>query len=121
MQPAEALAHDFVEQTVVDRRRFPAHAAEQAQGFQSRISSSGRFTIHLENDREERRMRTTASSKARDQLCALIREAGKGSPTTITKRGRPVAMVISIEDACRLYPDELPQHLKLNTRNRQDG
>ncbi|UCI08460.1 type II toxin-antitoxin system Phd/YefM family antitoxin [Mesorhizobium sp. B1-1-8] len=59
-------------------------------------------------------MKTMASSKARDQLCALIRNAGKGSPTTITKRGRPVAMVVSIEDALRLYPDEFPQHLKLN-------
>ncbi|RRH90901.1 type II toxin-antitoxin system prevent-host-death family antitoxin [Mesorhizobium tamadayense] len=66
-------------------------------------------------------MRTTASGKARDQLCALIREAGAGSPTTITKRGRPVAILISIEDARRLYPDELPQQLKPETTNRQNG
>ncbi|RWM06341.1 type II toxin-antitoxin system Phd/YefM family antitoxin [Mesorhizobium sp.] len=66
-------------------------------------------------------MRTTASSNARDQLCALVREAGKGNPTTITKRGRPVAMVISIEDARRLYPDEFPQFLKLDSTNRQDS
>ena len=33
MQAAEALAHDLVEQAIVDRRRFPAHAADQAKGF----------------------------------------------------------------------------------------
>jgi prevent-host-death family protein len=49
-------------------------------------------------------------------------EAGKGNPTTITKRGRPVAMLISIEDAFRLYPNELQQHFELkNTTDKDDG
>ncbi|MCA0001805.1 MULTISPECIES: type II toxin-antitoxin system Phd/YefM family antitoxin [unclassified Mesorhizobium] len=42
-------------------------------------------------------MKTKSSSKARSELCAVVAEASKGSPTTISKRGRPVAIVISIE------------------------
>ncbi|MBZ9893032.1 type II toxin-antitoxin system Phd/YefM family antitoxin [Mesorhizobium sp. BR1-1-6] len=58
-------------------------------------------------------MKTKSSSKARSELCAVVAEASKGSSTTITKRGRPVAIVISIEDARRLYPEEFRQRPEL--------
>ena len=31
MQPAQPLAHNLVEQAIIDRRRFPAHAADEAK------------------------------------------------------------------------------------------
>jgi prevent-host-death family protein len=52
-------------------------------------------------------MQTKGSSKARAEFCAIVREAGRGNPTTITRKGRPAAMVISIEDAYRLYPEQV--------------
>ncbi|TPM26035.1 type II toxin-antitoxin system prevent-host-death family antitoxin [Mesorhizobium sp. B2-3-3] len=68
-------------------------------------------------------MKTKSSSRARSELCAVVAEASRGSPTTIAKRGRPVAMVISIDDAYRLYPEEFRQRLELKdtTSNPREG
>lgn len=45
---------------------------------------------------------------AKAKFSALIEAAEHGQPTTITRHGRPAAVVIPVEDARRLYPDDRP-------------
>ncbi len=41
---------------------------------------------------------------AKASLSALIEAAERGEPTTITRHGKPAAVLVPIEDAERLYP-----------------
>jgi prevent-host-death family protein len=41
---------------------------------------------------------------AKARLSALVEAAEHGRPTTITRHGRPVAVLVPVEDARRLYP-----------------
>lgn len=43
---------------------------------------------------------------AKARFSALIEAAERGRPTTITRHGRPAAVVVPVEDARRLYPEE---------------
>ena len=42
---------------------------------------------------------------ARTHLSAVIRAAQNGEPTTLTRNGREVAMIVPIERALALYPE----------------
>lgn len=43
---------------------------------------------------------------AKARLSALVEAAERGEPTTITKHGKPAAMIVPVEDAEKLYPRE---------------
>jgi len=43
---------------------------------------------------------------AKAKFSALIEAAEHGKPTTITRHGRPAAVVVPVEDARRLYPED---------------
>ena len=53
-------------------------------------------------------MKTLQLREAKSRFSAVIDDATKGEPTIVTKHGRPAAMVVPIEDARRLYPDDRP-------------
>jgi antitoxin Phd len=42
---------------------------------------------------------------AKASLSAVVGAAERGEPTTITKHGKPAAVVVSVENARRLYSD----------------
>lgn len=50
---------------------------------------------------------------AKAKFSALIEAAEQGRPTTITRHGRPAAVVVSVEDARRLYPENRPSFAEL--------
>jgi len=43
---------------------------------------------------------------AKAKFSALIDAAERGRPTIITRHGRPAAVVVPVEDARRLYPED---------------
>lgn len=47
-------------------------------------------------------------SRARDNLARLVHEAEAGEPVELTRRGRPVAVLMSIETYTRLRTPEAP-------------
>ena len=51
-------------------------------------------------------MRTVQLRDAKAQFSALVEAAERGEPTTVTKHGRPAAMLIPIEEARKLYPEK---------------
>lgn len=50
---------------------------------------------------------------AKAKFSALIEAAEHGRPTTITRHGRPAAVVVPVEDARRLYPEDRPSFADL--------
>ncbi len=50
---------------------------------------------------------------AKAKFSALIEAAEHGRPTTITRHGRPAAVVVPVEDARRLYPENQPSFADL--------
>ncbi len=50
-------------------------------------------------------MRTLQVRDAKAGFSALVEAAERGEPTTITRHGRPAAVLVSVEDARRLYPE----------------
>lgn len=50
---------------------------------------------------------------AKAKFSALIEAAENGHPTTITRHGRPAAVLVPVEDARRLYPDDRPSFADL--------
>ncbi len=53
-------------------------------------------------------MRTLQVREAKATFSALVEAAQRGEPTTITRRGKAAAVLVSVEDAQRLYPDDRP-------------
>ncbi len=53
-------------------------------------------------------MRTLQVRDAKAGFSALVEAAERGEPTTITRHGRPAAVVVPVDVARRLYPDEKP-------------
>lgn len=51
-------------------------------------------------------MRSIQIRDAKAKFSALIEAAEHGTPTTITRHGRPAAVVVPVEDARRLYPED---------------
>ncbi len=50
-------------------------------------------------------MESVETRNARAKFSALIDAAERGRPTIITRRGRPAAVVVPVEDARRLYAE----------------
>jgi prevent-host-death family protein len=50
---------------------------------------------------------------AKAALSAVVEAAERGEATTITKHGRPAAVVVPVEQARRLYPAERPSFADL--------
>ncbi|TKT82979.1 type II toxin-antitoxin system Phd/YefM family antitoxin [Aquamicrobium sp. LC103] len=53
-------------------------------------------------------MKTVQVREAKAGLSALIDAAENGEPTIITRHGKPAAVVVSVEDARKLYPLHRP-------------
>lgn len=49
-------------------------------------------------------MRSMQVRDAKAMFSALVEAAENGRPTTITRHGRPAAVLVSVADARRLYP-----------------
>ena len=58
-------------------------------------------------------MRTLQLREAKASLSAVVEAAEQGEATTITKYGRPAAVVVPVEEAKRLYPTERPSFAAL--------
>ncbi len=50
---------------------------------------------------------------AKAKFAALVDAAEHGRPTTITRHGRAAAVLVSVEDARRIYPDDRPSFAEL--------
>ncbi len=50
---------------------------------------------------------------AKASLSAVIDAAERGEPTTITRHGRPAAVVVPVGDAPRFYADRRPSFVSL--------
>jgi antitoxin Phd len=53
---------------------------------------------------------------AKAALSALVEAAERGEPTTITKHGRPAAVVVPVDAARRLYAKSRPRFVDLLMR-----
>jgi prevent-host-death family protein len=51
-------------------------------------------------------MKTIQVREAKAGLSALLAAAERGEPTTITRHGKPAAVLVPVEDARRIYPAE---------------
>ena len=51
-------------------------------------------------------MKTVQVREAKAALSALLAAAERGEPTTITRHGKAAAVLVPVEDARRIYPDE---------------
>ena len=58
-------------------------------------------------------MRSMRLRDAKASLSAVVEAAERGEATTITKHGRPAAVIVPIEDARRLYPADKPSFAQL--------
>jgi prevent-host-death family protein len=58
-------------------------------------------------------MRSIQIRQAKATFSALVEAAEQGHPTTITRHGRPAAVLVSVEDARRLYPEDRPSFADL--------
>ncbi len=58
-------------------------------------------------------MRSIQIRDAKARFSALIEAAEHGRPTIITRHGRPAAVVVPVEDARRLYPEDRPSFAEL--------
>jgi antitoxin Phd len=58
-------------------------------------------------------MRTLGLRDAKASLSAVIEAAERGEATTITKHGRPAAVVVPVAQAARLFPAKRPSFADL--------
>ena len=58
-------------------------------------------------------MRILGLRDAKASLSAIVEAAERGEATTVTKHGRPAAVVVPVEEAKRLYPTERPSFAAL--------
>lgn len=58
-------------------------------------------------------MRTLQLRDAKASLSAVVDAAERGQATTITKHGKPAAVVIPVADARRLYSPDRPSLISL--------
>ena len=58
-------------------------------------------------------MKTLRLRDAKASLSAVVEAAERGEATTITKHGRPAAVVVPVEDARRLYGADRPSFAEL--------
>jgi prevent-host-death family protein len=50
-------------------------------------------------------MRSVKVRDAKAEFSSLVEAAERGEPTTITKHGRPAAVIVPVEEARKLYPE----------------
>ncbi len=58
-------------------------------------------------------MKSIQIRDAKAKFSALVEAAENGQATTITRHGRPAAVLVPVEDARRLYPDQRPSFADL--------
>jgi prevent-host-death family protein len=58
-------------------------------------------------------METIQIRDAKAKFSALVEAAERGRPTTITRHGRPAAVLVPVEDARRMYPESAPSFADL--------
>jgi prevent-host-death family protein len=58
-------------------------------------------------------VRSVQVRDAKAKFSALIEAAERGQPTTITRHGRPAAVLVPVADARRLYPEDRPSFVDL--------
>ena len=58
-------------------------------------------------------MKSIQIRDAKAKFSSLVEAAERGQPTTITRHGRPAAVVVPVEDARRLYPENRPSLVEL--------
>ncbi len=58
-------------------------------------------------------MKTLGLRDAKASLSAVIEAAERGEATTITKHGRPAAVVVPVKEAKRIYPLDRPSFAAL--------
>jgi antitoxin Phd len=58
-------------------------------------------------------VKTLGLRDAKASLSAVVEAAERGEATTITKHGRPAAVVVPVDEAKRLYPAERPSFAAL--------
>ena len=58
-------------------------------------------------------MKTLPLRQAKASLSAVVEAAERGEATTITKHGRPAAVVVPVTDAQRFYPAKRPSFAEL--------
>lgn len=58
-------------------------------------------------------MRSIQIRDAKAKFSALVEAAEKGKPTTITRHGKPAAVLVPVEAAKRLYPENRPSFADL--------
>jgi prevent-host-death family protein len=58
-------------------------------------------------------MRTLGLRDTKASLSAVIEAAERGEATTVTKHGRPAAVIVPVEQAKRLYPPDRPSFASL--------
>jgi antitoxin Phd len=58
-------------------------------------------------------VRTLSLRDAKAFLSAVIEAAERGEATTITKHGRPAAVVVPVEEAKRIYSNDRPSFADL--------
>lgn len=51
-------------------------------------------------------MKTMQVRQAKAGFSAVVEDAAKGSPTIITRHGKPAAMVVPVEKGRKLYPEK---------------
>jgi prevent-host-death family protein len=56
---------------------------------------------------------TLSLRDAKASLSAVVEAAERGEATTITKHGRPAAVLVPVEEAKRLYPTNRPSFAAL--------
>jgi antitoxin Phd len=58
-------------------------------------------------------VRSVQIRDAKAKFSALVEAAEHGRPTLITRHGHAVAVLVSVEDARRLYPEDRPSFADL--------
>jgi prevent-host-death family protein len=53
-----------------------------------------------------RRPRQYSIAQARDQLAGIVHDAEAGTPIELTRRGRPVAVIVSLQEYRRLASEQ---------------
>ena len=68
------------------------------------VTTRGYRTVHV---------KTLPLRRAKASLSSVVEAAERGEATTITKHGRPAAVVVPVEEARRLYPSDRPSFVEL--------
>jgi prevent-host-death family protein len=65
--------------------------------------------------------KTYSIAEARNDLSGVVREAEAGRPVTLSRRGRPVAVVVSASEFARLAPQRRAVAAAIDDFRREHG